>query len=207
VLDAWVRLDGRSFRLALAVRARELPQRRATTDVSARFELVAGSAQLCAAELASLRIGDVVLPGSGWFNTADPRSTVVAAAAQQEIGFRLQVSDGLRYVGREHLPLEREVSPVEDATKESLIAELPLVVRLEIGSVTMSVRECLALRPGDVVSCGKPPLDVVVLRTAGREVARGELVTVDGEVGVRITEITQADTDDTRPGGPPVEDG
>jgi flagellar motor switch/type III secretory pathway protein FliN len=67
--------------------------------------------------------------------------------------------------------------------------EAPLVVRIEIGSVSMTARDWAALRPGDVIESGRRINEPVVLRVAGREVARGELVDVEGEIGVRVREI------------------
>mgnify|MGYP000459228911 CR=1 FL=1 len=43
---------------------------------------------------------------------------------------------------------------------------------------------------GDVITLARRVGEPVVLRVAGVEVARGELVEVEGEVGVRITQKT-----------------
>jgi flagellar motor switch/type III secretory pathway protein FliN len=206
VVDTWLRLDDRSFRVEVAVRGRDLPERIASQDVPLRFTLVAGTFVVTGPDLSGLGAEDVVLPGAGWFSPHDVGRTLIAIPADAESGIRLQVSDVLRYVGAAHLPHDCEASALEDATKESLIAELPIVIRVEVGSVTMSIREWMGLGPGDVLSCGVPPRSPVVLRTAGREVARGELVTVDGEIGVRITEIVVGEQHDTRPGEAPPEE-
>ena len=63
------------------------------------------------------------------------------------------------------------------------------MVRVEVASVTLTAREWAKLGPGDVIETGVPLAEPVVLRVGGREVARGELVSVDGELGVRIREI------------------
>ena len=72
-----------------------------------------------------------------------------------------------------------EEEPGEDA---------PVVVRVEIGAVEMKAREWAELGAGDVVTLGRKLGDPAVLRVAGVEVARGELVQVDGEYAVRILE-------------------
>jgi flagellar motor switch/type III secretory pathway protein FliN len=59
-----------------------------------------------------------------------------------------------------------------------------------VGSVTLTAREWAALSPGDVVETGLRIAGPVVLRVAGQEVGRGELVSVDGELGVRIRHLT-----------------
>jgi flagellar motor switch/type III secretory pathway protein FliN len=77
----------------------------------------------------------------------------------------------------------------EDASATSeAVLDAPLVVRVELGAVTMSAREWAALRPGDVVAVGRRVSEPVVLRVAGMVVARGELVDIEGELGVRIRE-------------------
>ncbi len=70
------------------------------------------------------------------------------------------------------------------------LAELPLAVRVEIGNATLAAREWAALGPGDVLVLDRRVGDPVSLRIGGRVLARGELVEVDGAIGVRITERT-----------------
>jgi flagellar motor switch/type III secretory pathway protein FliN len=53
----------------------------------------------------------------------------------------------------------------------------------------MSAREWLNLAPGDVVATGNALSSPVVLRVAGQQVASGELVNLEGELGVRITKL------------------
>lgn len=67
-----------------------------------------------------------------------------------------------------------------------VLEDAPVVVRVELGVVEMKARDWAHLSPGDVVTLGRKLGDPAVLRIGGVEVARGELVQVDGEVGVRI---------------------
>ena len=69
----------------------------------------------------------------------------------------------------------------------------PLVVRVEVGVLRMLVRDWLRLRPGDVIQTGHRIAEPVVLRVAGQEIGRGELVNVEGELGVRIRELTKGE--------------
>ena len=75
-----------------------------------------------------------------------------------------------------------------EATLQEIALAAPVVVRVEIGSVTLPASEWAALRKGDVIETGHRITEPVVLRAGGQEIARGELVNVDGEVGVRIVE-------------------
>jgi flagellar motor switch protein FliM len=77
----------------------------------------------------------------------------------------------------------------DDSTATSdVVLDAPLVVRVELGAVTLTAREWAALRPGDVIELGRRVSEPVVLRIAGILVAQGELVDIEGELGVRIRE-------------------
>jgi flagellar motor switch protein FliM len=73
-----------------------------------------------------------------------------------------------------------------------VLLETPVVVRVELGAVSMTAREWARLGPGDIIETGQRIAEPVVLRIAGREVGRGELVNVDGQVGVRIQKLYEA---------------
>jgi flagellar motor switch protein FliN/FliY len=66
--------------------------------------------------------------------------------------------------------------------------ELPVTVRL--GSAQMTFGEVLRLNAGSLVEFGRTPEEPVDVLVNGRLVARGEMVTVQGNYGVRITEIS-----------------
>jgi flagellar motor switch protein FliM len=91
-------------------------------------------------------------------------------------------------------PSDDNDRPTPDATppSDALLRELPVQITCEIGRVTLSAREVLELRPGAVVPVGRPLAGPVDLTAGGRVLARGELVDVEGEIGVRVTEL--ADT-------------
>jgi flagellar motor switch/type III secretory pathway protein FliN len=80
-----------------------------------------------------------------------------------------------------------------DALADS-VGEVPVVVRVEIGEATMTAREWATLGKGDVVTLRRRVGEYVTLRVGGVPVATGELVEVEGEVGVRIVGRTAAET-------------
>ncbi len=70
-----------------------------------------------------------------------------------------------------------------------LILDVTMRVSVELGRAKMSVQEILALGPGSVVELDKlagEPVDILV---NDRFIARGEVVMVDENFGVRVTEI------------------
>ena len=70
---------------------------------------------------------------------------------------------------------------------------MPVVVRF--GSTSMPVRDVLDLGPGAMVEFRRSPEEPVEILVNGRVVARGTVVVVQGNYGVRIIEIaSQRDT-------------
>lgn len=72
-----------------------------------------------------------------------------------------------------------------------LIADITMSVTVELGRIKLPVRDLLALREGSLVELDRvagAPVDVLV---NGSLVARGDVVVVDDELGVRITEIVK----------------
>lgn len=80
-----------------------------------------------------------------------------------------------------------------DPRRLHLLREVELGISVELGRSRMTVREVLGLAPGAVVELDRPagsPVDVLV---NGTLMARGEVVVVDDEYAVRVTEIVSAD--------------
>lgn len=66
--------------------------------------------------------------------------------------------------------------------------DLPLVVRF--ARTTMSIRALSTLGPGSIVDMERSPDDPVQILVGERVIARGEVVVVGGNYGVRITDLT-----------------
>lgn len=76
-----------------------------------------------------------------------------------------------------------------------LLRSVPMEVTAEIGRTRMTIQELLSLSPGAVVELDRPvgsPADVLV---NGRLFARGEVVVVDEDFAIRITEIVDSAAD------------
>ncbi|SDF39178.1 flagellar motor switch protein FliN/FliY [Sporolituus thermophilus DSM 23256] len=80
-------------------------------------------------------------------------------------------------------------APVAGDTNISLIMDVPLQVTVELGRTRKLIREILELGPGSVVELDKlagEPVDILV---NGKLIAKGEVVVIDENFGVRITDI------------------
>lgn len=76
-----------------------------------------------------------------------------------------------------------------------LLYNVDMAVTVELGRTRMTMRELLALRPGKIVELdrsARAPVDILVNNTL---LARGEVVVVDEELGVRVTEIAGSPLD------------
>jgi flagellar motor switch protein FliN/FliY len=79
--------------------------------------------------------------------------------------------------------------PVSRSGGLDLLHDVEMEVTAELGRTRMSVRELLSLTPGAVVELDRAagaPTDLLV---NGRLIARGEVVVIDEEFGIRISEI------------------
>lgn len=70
-----------------------------------------------------------------------------------------------------------------------LLMDVTVPVTIELGSTKMSLRDVLELGPGSVVKLDRPLGDPVDILVNGERVGRGEVVVVDDQFGLRVTEL------------------
>ncbi len=88
----------------------------------------------------------------------------------------------------EFAPLAQS-TPTELRSGLELLHDVEMGVTAELGRTRMLVRDVLALAPGSVIELDRAadsPVDVLV---NGTLIARGEVVVIDEEFGIRITEV------------------
>lgn len=84
-----------------------------------------------------------------------------------------------------------EVLGKEQAQNLDLIMEVPLQVSVEIGRTQRKVQDILAFSKGSLVVLDKLAGDQVDLFVNGKCIARGDVVVIDDNFGVRVTEIVE----------------
>ncbi len=77
----------------------------------------------------------------------------------------------------------------DGGAKESLLDDLPVCIVVEAGRATMTVDELLSLSAGTVIPLSRPSSAQVTLTAAGRELAHGVLVQIEGELGVKVLKV------------------
>jgi flagellar motor switch protein FliN/FliY len=103
----------------------------------------------------------------------------------------------------DYVPFEATVGPggpagapgVPAGTLERL-HDVPVELAVEIGRTRMTIGETLALGPGSIITLNRLAGEPVDLLVNGKPIARGEVVVIDEEFGLRVTEVV---TESTRP--------
>jgi len=81
------------------------------------------------------------------------------------------------------------VTSVDGGADLGRLQNVPVELAVEIGRTRMTIGDALALGIGSVVTVGRMAGDPVDLLVNGRVIARGEVVAIEEELGLRITEI------------------
>lgn len=175
-----------------------LPPAPATTtvrDLPLAMQLDAGEAELSTEVLRSLRGGDVLVPDELWWPGGRARLRARGATS----GWWCQATDDGWVVQDDWRALEapaaegRRMETEEEDTRTdgavAAVGDAPVTLGLELASFELTVAELAALKPGEVVATGVPIGEAVRLRAGSKVIAIGELVEVEGEVGVRLIEL------------------
>ncbi|MFA5880291.1 MAG: flagellar motor switch protein FliN [Candidatus Margulisiibacteriota bacterium] len=82
-----------------------------------------------------------------------------------------------------------EVSEENKKIEEDIFSSIPVSVTVELGRSELSLKDVYELRDGSIIELSRfvgEPLDLVI---NGQIIAHGEVVSVDNNYGLRITEI------------------
>src|SRR5689334_3384616 len=87
------------------------------------------------------------------------------------------------------MPLEPAGATGADGADLRRLYDVPVELAVEIGRTRMTIGQTLELRPGSVVSLNRLAGEPVDLLINGKPIARGEVVVIDEEFGLRVTEV------------------
>ncbi len=90
---------------------------------------------------------------------------------------------------REALAVTSSPEPAPPHNAGVASADVPVTLVVELGRLSLSLSRLADLKPGDVVELGRHSREPVELTSGGRLVARGELVQIDTELGIRVTSV------------------
>ncbi len=192
VVRAW--LPDRALAMLAASAEAPVPSGLLTLPVDVVVDGARGT--LGRAELASIREGDVVVLDETWITTG---SAGIGGHPRARLhgGKRLTIRCAL---GENGIVIESvdvdasapisEVRKMRDGDTEKNVidraGDVPIELAIEIARFALPLAELATLRAGEVLVTGRPVGERVILRAGERAIAEGELVDVDGEVGVRV---------------------
>jgi type III secretion protein Q len=176
-------LDATASRF-LAAALRESPHIPTSTDWSElpiQVRLVVGWVDLSASGLRSVATRDVVLLDECLLS-GDNRLMVA-------LGPKLGVLCGLDGTALNVLEGVREImADVDDsvAAASGLIDDVPVRLTFDLGEREISLGDLRTLQPGYLFNLGRDPRSTVSIRANGRLIGDGELVDIEGRVGVSV---------------------
>jgi flagellar motor switch protein FliN/FliY len=210
-LDCSVLLDGKRYGLKLWAAAVTEPAQvlpllsrgQYPSQLIMDVPLVVATAATTAGDLVHLAPGDVWLSRNGWWIDHSLAGQGALCAPHATVGVavdvwpdRIVLGNGPRALNAPTEQARGSMTHSKDTQQDPLaqtLAELPIEVRVELGSVTLPAVEWAQLQPGDVIPVG-PSNNPVRLRANGKVIAEGELVRVDDALGVRVTSVLSART-------------
>jgi flagellar motor switch protein FliN len=168
------------------------------TLISAYDEAVAG--ELSAHIVALQALSSEVAPAPEQAPAASPqrpqefRTPAPAAAPARPAAPAPSVSSGLPVsvpanVRNASLPELTAAPTGQPGYNIDLLLGVTLQVAVEIGRTTLPIRDVLALTPGSIIELDKLAGEKVDILINGRPIAQGEVVVVDENFGVRITDV------------------
>jgi flagellar motor switch protein FliN/FliY len=99
----------------------------------------------------------------------------------------------------DYVPFETTISAAGDGGADGppeleRLYDVPVELAVEIGRTQMTIRETLALGPGSIVTLNRLAGEPVDLLVNGKPIARGEVVVIDEEFGLRVTEVVAGES-------------
>ena len=92
----------------------------------------------------------------------------------------------------EFVPLIQKHGEGHGSSRLDLVADIPVRVTVELGRTRKNISDILSMTPGSVIELDKMAGEPVDILVNGKLVARGEVVVIDENFGVRITEIVSS---------------
>ena len=106
----------------------------------------------------------------------------------------VDAAEGAGPAGENFAPEELEVrndpaaSPGADVNLD-LVLEVPVNVSLQVGSTELPIRELIKLVEGSVIALDRESNEAMDVLFNGKLIAHGEIVIVDEQFGVRLTDV------------------
>ncbi len=162
-------------------------------DLPMPLRLCVGETAVTKARLAKVAQGDVILLTEP-FLTPQGGLTLVYSLGQDRPGFTIQAHlEGSLITLTASPALRMPLNMTEhDASGDepTPLDEVPIRLSFDLGTKTITLSELQALQPGSVFSIDRPAHEYLTIRANGAVIGSGQLVEIDGHLGVSVARIT-----------------
>ncbi|MES3002889.1 MAG: type III secretion system cytoplasmic ring protein SctQ [Pseudomonadota bacterium] len=150
--------------------------------------LVAGWTDLPARSVSALALRDVILLDECFIGSGD----TLLAQLGPSLGFRCELKGNSMEVMENVQEVMSDIEGQETEDGQTLVDDVPVRLTFDMGERAISFRELRALEPGFIFNLGRDPRSTVSVRANGHLVGEGELVDIEGRIGVSIVRLRAA---------------
>jgi len=162
---------------------------RQQTEVDALLKSAAGVGGAGAGAVGALEQSDIdVLLKAGGLASTTADAAAAVSAAQTEF-HASPTADSATAQAFTFEPLTNGVTPQVDPKRVSMLGDVNLRVKVQLGQTRMLVEEVLKLGEGSVVELDKLAGDPVDILVNDRLIARGEVLVLNDNFCVRVNEV------------------
>jgi flagellar motor switch protein FliM len=180
-------------------------------DAAVQFRAIVTHLDLSLDDIANVEVGDIIvleehrlkktpdgIEGEVYLKLGSAKHAHLVARLNYETsGTHLEIIDMVSTAHLEEEPMaEGDNAPeTQDnlAETEGLLRDVDASVAVELGRIRMSTAQVIRLKKGQMLRLARSPNDPVDLVVNGKLFAKGELIEVDGELGVRLTQLNATD--------------
>jgi flagellar motor switch protein FliN/FliY len=156
---------------------------------AASGELLAKTGVTCRVEKFEGIDGESQISRAFQLRTTERAWTILVRDEVRAVEAKQQPEAAKPKVEKEHHTASAPAAPSALSPGLELLLDIELEASLRFGSREMPLGEILDLGPGDVVQLDRHVADPVDLIVGDKIVARGEVVLVNGNFGLRVTEV------------------
>ena len=168
---------------------REMVTQMLSSASSALKGLLGRPIALTLAEMRSVEHLDGFVPGDAEIALAQ---VAVDGAPTAQIGLTIPAAVRDEVAVALAAPQEQPLAGVEKTAGLEMILDISMTLTVELGRTRMLIKDILALSPGSVIELNRLAGEPVDLLVNDRPIAKGEVVVIDDNFGVRLTQISQA---------------
>ena len=164
-----------------------------TRNLPVPLRLSVGETLLPLSRLESIRAGDVILVTQPLLGE-DGAITLVCGDADAQASWTIAARIHANQITVTAPPASRIATdmPESDTRGDEPVSldQLPIRLSFDVGTKTLTLAELQALQPGATFALDRPAQEYLTIRANGAVIGSGQLVEIDGRLGVSVSRIT-----------------